>query len=100
MGELQLSEFIALIQNVDGLVAGSTGPVHLAAAAGIHTLGLYPPRRGAAPSRWAPLGKKAEFLVHQRRIPYCYGCTKQEMGCACMNKISVTQVVQRIADWR
>jgi ADP-heptose:LPS heptosyltransferase len=62
-GELDLAELIALLANTNGLVAASTGPLHLAAAAGIHALGLFPSTPPIHPGRWAPLGPRAEVLV-------------------------------------
>ena len=40
-GQLDLAELIALLARMDGLVAASTGPLHLAAATGVHALGLF-----------------------------------------------------------
>jgi len=60
-GKLTLDEFIAFIAAADGLVAASTGPLHIAALTGIHTLGLYASIRPIHPGRWAPIGKRAEF---------------------------------------
>ena len=62
-GRLELAELIALLAGVDGLVAASTGPLHLAAAAGIHALGLFPATPPIHPGRWAPLGPRAEVIV-------------------------------------
>jgi len=62
-GQLELAELIALLWRVNGLVAASTGPLHLAAAAGIHALGLFPSTPPIHPGRWAPLGPHAEVLV-------------------------------------
>ena len=62
-GQLELAELIALLARIDGLVAASTGPLHLAAAAGIHALGLYPATPPIHPGRWAPLGRRAEVLA-------------------------------------
>ena len=42
-GQWTLSELLALIGQVDGLLAASTGPLHLAAASGRFALGLFPP---------------------------------------------------------
>ena len=74
-GQLRLPQFIAFIAAADGLVAGSTGPLHLAAALGRHALGLYPPIRPMHPGRWAPLGPHAESLVFDR--PDCQDCRAQ-----------------------
>lgn len=62
MGKFSLDEFITFIQCCDGLLAGSTGPLHIAALSGKHALGLYPSRRPMHALRWAPLGDKAEYI--------------------------------------
>ena len=62
-GQLELAELIALFARVDGLIAASTGPLHLAAGVGIHALGLFPSTPPIHPGRWAPLGPRAEVLV-------------------------------------
>jgi ADP-heptose:LPS heptosyltransferase len=62
-GRLNLAELIALLARVDGLIAASTGPLHLAAATGIHALGLFAATPPIHPGRWAPLGPRAEVLV-------------------------------------
>ncbi|QTE40465.2 glycosyltransferase family 9 protein [Mucilaginibacter gossypii] len=61
-GKMSLNELIGFIFNADGLLASGTGPLHLAAAAGINTLGLLPSLRPIHPGRWGPLGKKAGYL--------------------------------------
>jgi heptosyltransferase-3 len=64
-GKMSLDELIAFIFNADGLLASGTGPLHIAAAAGINTLGLFPSVRPIHPERWAPLGKRAGYLESQ-----------------------------------
>jgi len=61
-GHFSLGEFIYFISRVDGLLACSTGPLHIAAALGKLALGLYPSKRPMHPGRWAPLGEKASFI--------------------------------------
>ena len=62
-GRLDLAQLIALLARVDGLVAASTGPLHVAAAAGIHALGLFPSTPPIHPGRWAPLGPRADVIA-------------------------------------
>ena len=62
-GRLTLPELISFIALCDGLVAGSTGPLHLAAALGIVAVGLYPAERPMHPGRWAPIGPHASYLT-------------------------------------
>lgn len=83
-GFFSLQEFISFISMSDGLLAASTGPLHIAAALGIHSLGLYTDIRTKEAFRWGPIGKKAEFLQ-------CVG--------ADMNTITVEMVYQRIMQW-
>lgn len=98
-GKLSLTELIALLGRVDGLVACSTGPLHIAAALGKHALGIYPPIRPMHPGRWRPLGPKAEVLVDKR--PDCKDCKNAKNGrCACIERIGPQQVYERIMHWR
>ena len=62
IGAFSLTEFIDFIADADGLLAGSTGPLHLASASGIRTLGLYSSHRPIHPGRWRPVGKAVEWL--------------------------------------
>ena len=60
VGKLTLNELIGFIAKADGIVASGTGPLHLAAATGIHAIGLYPPVRPVFSRRWAPVGINAK----------------------------------------
>jgi heptosyltransferase III len=66
-GKMNLADLMAFIANADALVACSTGPLHIAAAMDVCTIGLYSDIRPIHPGRWAPLGKKAHFLVYRNR---------------------------------
>jgi heptosyltransferase-3 len=95
---LELPEFIAFIAAADGLVAGSTGPLHLAGALGRHALGLYPPIKPMHPGRWGPLGPHAEYLVFDR--PDCQDCRAQPADCTCIKAIEAAAVAAQVAKWR
>ncbi|MCC2548295.1 glycosyltransferase family 9 protein [Hymenobacter sp. BT175] len=97
-GRLSLPQLLAFIAGADGLVAGSTGPVHLAAALGRYALGLYPPIRPMHPGRWAPLGAHAHYLVFDR--PDCSDCRKQPAACTCIRAIASLQVLAHIQEWQ
>jgi heptosyltransferase III len=96
-GQMSLPEFISFIAAADGLVASGTGPLHLAAAAGTNTLGLYPPMRPVYPGRWAPVGERATFLVVPKA---CVACRKTPTACLCIEEIPVEAVLGKIAGWR
>ncbi|MCS6795806.1 MAG: glycosyltransferase family 9 protein [Raineya sp.] len=95
-GKLNLQELIAFIGAVEGIVACSTGPLHIAAALGKYALGIYPPIRPMHPGRWQPIGKKAKVLVLEKD---CSACRKSNT-CACIYAISVAEVSQEIAKWQ
>ncbi|QJX46171.1 glycosyltransferase family 9 protein [Hymenobacter taeanensis] len=97
-GQLSLPQLLAFIGAADGLVAGSTGPLHLAAALGRHALGLYPPIRPMHPGRWAPLGPYAEYLVFDK--PNCQDCRAQPAACSCIKALEPTQALARILSWQ
>jgi heptosyltransferase-3 len=91
-GKLTLDEFIEFLSMVDGIVAASTGPLHLAAALGRIAIGIYPPIRPMHPGRWAPLGEKAKVLVTDVA---CEDCRKN-MDCHCIREISPEDVLNAI----
>lgn len=91
-GKLSLYEYISLINQCDGLVACSTGPLHIAAALGKHAIGIYAPMRPIFPQRWGPIGKNATFLVLQKE---CNDC-KNSYQCQCIESITVDQVLEKI----
>jgi heptosyltransferase-3 len=83
-GKMSLTEFMAFIKECDGLVANSTGPLHIAAALGKDALGIYPPMRPVHPGRWAPLGPNATVFVLDKQ---CEACKNNKSACTCINEI-------------
>ncbi|MBK7096056.1 MAG: glycosyltransferase family 9 protein [Saprospiraceae bacterium] len=82
-GKLTLKEYIAFISASDALIACSTGPLHIAAAKGIHAVGIYPPIRPFHPGRWGALGKNSKIFVNDK---YCNKCHNSN-NCICMDSI-------------
>ena len=83
-GQMSLAQLMSFIEACDGLVAASTGPLHIAAALGKTAIGIYPPIRPMHPGRWAPVGKQAKFAVIEKE---CSDCRNNGM-CHCMQEIS------------
>lgn len=94
-GKTSLNDLIQLISHADGLIAGSTGPLHLAANFGIHALGIYPPIQPRHPERWGPIGEKAETLCVQKKCDNC----RNSSTCACLSLITPQQVLNTISKW-
>ena len=93
-GKMSLKQLIAFIDKADGLVAASTGPLHIAAALGKLAIGIYPPIKPMHPGRWAPLGSKAKYIVQQKE---CNDC-KSGNACHCMAEIEPQKVLQILED--
>ncbi|RPI01919.1 MAG: lipopolysaccharide heptosyltransferase family protein [Calditrichaeota bacterium] len=69
-GKMELDQLIAFIAAADGLLACSTGPLHLAAALSKAAVGLYSSRRPLHPGRWAPLGVNVRVIEDGIAEPY------------------------------
>ncbi len=95
MGKLTLSELIYFIDQADGLVACSTGPLHIAAALGKSAIGIYPNIRPMHPGRWKPVGKQAEVLTFYK--PDCTDCSSRPEHCVCVQHIRVADILDKLA---
>ncbi len=91
-GRFTLPEFITFLSLADGIVAASTGPLHIAAALGCTAIGIYPPIRPMHPGRWAPIGEKAQVLVKEGT---CNDCRKSR-NCHCMREITPEEIAKRL----
>lgn len=96
-GQSTLNELVSIISHADGLIANSTGPLHLAGALGVRTLGLYPATHGLNPARWGALGPNVRYLTAD---PSCNSMRcKNENDCVCMESITVEQVRSVVMEW-
>lgn len=91
-GKLSIEQLMYLIQQSKVLVACSTGPLHIAGYAGIKAIGLFAPKIPIHPGRWKPLGKNSTTLVYDVNCEAC----KAGKPCTCIEKISVTTVLDQI----
>ena len=58
-----LGELLSFTRSSHAFVGASTGPLHIAAGLGVHTIGLYPARETGLLGRWAPLGADTRVLM-------------------------------------
>lgn len=89
-GCFSLTELIAFIDQSDGLLACSTGPLHIAGALNKTAIGLFSPKRPIHPGRWEALGKNSIAVTSREECP----CKKK--ACNCINEIAVAQVLDQI----
>jgi len=88
-GKLSLEELFTLISRAKGIVACSTGPLHIGGFLGIITVGLFSNRRPIHPVRWHPLGNNVRAIVHDINCPKC---ARKEF-CLCIQQISPQQIL-------
>ncbi len=100
-GKLDLSEFISFIHLSDALIANSTGPLHIASALGKKTIGLYPPLKSMTPTRWAPIGINAKYIIGKTKSSnlYCNNPCLLTQKCDCMNAILPEELSKLILTW-
>jgi len=93
-GKLNLSELAALISCCSVFISNSTGPIHIAAALGIFTIGFYPKILACSAKRWGPYTtKKAVFLPEIE----CKNCTREQCErIDCMNSINYEGVIKEV----
>lgn len=93
-GKLNLSEFIALINKTDILVANSTGPIHIAAALNKEVIGFYPKIIQCSEKRWGPYTKKKTVFTPSIE---CKNCNKEQCRkLNCMSTIEPDKVFETI----
>ncbi len=94
-GDFSLSEFSGLVSKASLFVGNESGPLHIAAVAGIPSLGLFGP---GEPLVFYPQGKRTAFLHH---VLECNPC--DQVHCVhpdnpCINRISIEEVKEKV-EW-
>ena len=83
LGTLTVREMMGACASVDAVICGSTGVIHLAAALGTPTVGLFCPHPGSHPRAWGPLGSRSINLVVPKRK--CRKLVSSTSACAADN---------------
>lgn len=99
-GQFSVQQLMAFIKQADGLIASGTGPLHMSAAIGQRTLGLFPQTRPMHAGRWAAVGRRASNLNSEQ--VNCNDCTNKNRGdtCDCMWAIKPQQVSAVVQQWQ
>ena len=92
-GKTTLTELASILHKCNIFIGNDSGPMHLAAAVGIHTIGLYGP---GDPTRFGPVGAKCQTIRRKLDCPPCSGTTCRFGEEGCMSKIKVTDVIQTL----
>jgi lipopolysaccharide heptosyltransferase II len=89
-GELSLAELAALLAEAPLLLAGNTGPVHLAAAVGTPVVDLY----ALTNPQHTPWMVDSKVLSHDVPCRWCYGSVCREGHHLCLRGVPPEQVVE------
>ncbi|MCW8804039.1 MAG: glycosyltransferase family 9 protein [Ignavibacteriaceae bacterium] len=89
-GQLDLSLLKALINKANIFISNSTGPMHIAAALGVHVIGFFPKILSCSQKRWGPYTKKRIIFIPTID---CSNCTREQCEkLDCMNSIDIGRV--------
>jgi heptosyltransferase-3 len=89
-GQLDLSSLKALINKASIFISNSTGPMHIAAALGVHVIGFFPKILACSQKRWGPYTEKKTIYVPTID---CSNCTREQCEkLNCMNSIDIGKV--------
>jgi heptosyltransferase-2 len=89
-GHLDLSLLKALINKADLFISNSTGPMHIAAALGVHVLGFFPKILSCSQKRWGPYTEKRTIFIPTID---CSNCNREQCEkLDCMNSIDIGKV--------
>ena len=100
-GTLSLLQTCELIKHLNLFISIDTGPMHIAAAQGVKTIGLFGPN---TPTLWAPYGKNNISIYKNLPCSPCIindkghmpDCLRKTDKYACMKQISVEDVLRYV----
>ena len=92
-GRTSLTQLASILQLCQLFIGNDSGPMHLAAAVGTPTIGLYGP---GDPGRFGPVGAQCQTLRRKPDCPPCLGTACRFGGEGCMSEIEVADVIQAI----
>ncbi|MYC76437.1 lipopolysaccharide heptosyltransferase II [Candidatus Poribacteria bacterium] len=91
-GKTTLTQLASILHTCNVFIGNDSGPMHLAAAVGTQTIGLYGP---GDPTRFGPAGEKCQTIRRKSDCP-CLGATCRFGKAGCMSEIQVTDVIQTL----
>ena len=94
-GKTTLTQLASILHICNVFIGNDSGPMHLAAAVGTRTIGLYGP---GDPTRFGPVGTKCQAIQSQTDCPPCRGTTCRFGKDGCMSKIQVADVIQTLEE--
>ena len=91
-GKTTLIQLASILHTCNVFIGNDSGPMHLAAAVGTQTIGLYGP---GDPTRFGPAGEKCQTIQRKADCP-CLGTVCRFGSAGCMSEIQVADVMQTL----
>lgn len=90
-GKTSIPQLAAILKRCNLFIGNDSGPMHLSAAVGTTTIGLFGP---GDPMKFGPVGDKCQVIRKKDDCPPCPGtiCRYGEEGC--MSKIQLDDVIE------
>ncbi|CCN47590.1 ADP-heptose--lipooligosaccharide heptosyltransferase III [Vibrio nigripulchritudo MADA3029] len=88
-----LVDFTQSIACADLFIAGSTGPLHIAATLDVPTVGFFPRKRSATPLRWRPINSEG------KHIAFCPPEASSKEQQEDMSRIDVLECAEETNKW-
>ena len=92
-GETTVPQLAELLNRCHLFLGNDSGPMHVAAAVGTKTIGLYGPGN---PARFGPIGPNCCAVRRQLHCPPCMGTVCKIGGEGCMKEIRTEDIIQTI----
>ena len=92
-GKTTLTQLASILHTCNVFIGNDSGPMHLAAAVGTQTIGLYGP---GDPTRFGPVGPKCQTIRRKLDCPPCPETTCRFGKEGCMSTIQVADVIQTL----
>ncbi len=100
VGELTGQDLITVLQNAQGVIAPSTGVIHLAAACQVPSIGLYSPLRVQSSTRWAPRSEVSNSITPKVNCPSPSKCQKEKCKFyPCLDLINPKDVFNKLINF-
>ncbi|PAU37268.1 ADP-heptose--LPS heptosyltransferase [Vibrio coralliilyticus] len=88
-----LVDFSCSVACADLFIAGSTGPLHIAAAIDVPTVGFFPSKRSATPLRWKPINSVGNHIA------FCPPVAEDKASQENMARIDIDVVSRELQPW-
>ncbi|MGF1910277.1 glycosyltransferase family 9 protein [Vibrio kasasachensis] len=88
-----LVDFSRSIACASCFIAGSTGPLHIAAAIDVPTIGFFPSKRSATPLRWLPINSEGNHIA------FCPPQATDKSSQEDMTRVDIRMVLEQLQPW-